>query len=170
MLYLLWTLLNIVLFIYFLVFCLKMTTLIKEKFGRFASLIFVFGLLSFVSNSGDKDDENHQVKKWTFKLPNEVESSNYSYIIIEKYSIASIDLGVLYGTEKSSRNIVAIEANSSLTGLMGGHKWEPEIISVTNSSVKNSLSYTVLGSLKWKLLGVTIYTQSKRLSGSISIK
>ncbi len=52
--------------------------------------------------------------------------------------------------------------------MVGGHKWKPQIISVDKSALPNELSYSVIGSLKWKLLGTTIYTQNKILRGTVA--
>ena len=163
MIYLLWTLLNIGLFLFFIVICFRATKLIRDKFG----------LLSFVSNSGDRDDliekENPQLKKWAFKASDKIEqnTSTYTHLTIDKSLVSYIDLGVSFGQEKSTKDIVPIEANSNLLGLVGGHKWQTKTISLDKSSIANVWIYTVLGSLKWKLLGSTIYSQNKTLTGRI---
>ena len=55
MLELIWGIFNGILLIYLIVICFKSVKLIKEKIGFLASLIFVLGLLSFMSKSNDKN-------------------------------------------------------------------------------------------------------------------
>ena len=81
MLYLLWGLLNIGLFIYFIVISIKATKLVREKVGLFASLIFLFGLLSFGgrSNNDDKEPNSNQIMR--FRWLREVWGENFRNIV-----------------------------------------------------------------------------------------
>lgn len=64
--YLLWSILNIGLFLFFIIICFKATKLIREKLGLIATIVFVFGLLSFVGNSNNHNDnkepDSNQIK------------------------------------------------------------------------------------------------------------
>jgi hypothetical protein len=70
MLYLFWGLLNISLFLYFIIICFRATKLLREKGGLPASIIFVFGLLSFIGQSNvdndNKEPGSNQIKTWRF--------------------------------------------------------------------------------------------------------
>lgn len=44
---------------------------------------------------------------------------------MKDYIVGRIDVGVSYGKDKLSDQTVPIEAYSTLTGLMLGHKWKP---------------------------------------------
>lgn len=173
MLYSLWTIINYLLFIVFIIICIEATKLLREKFGLLVSIIFAFGLLFSGSNLDNKDErQNYQGKKWAFTPADKIQpnGTNYLHITIENNLISTIDLAVLYGKEKSSNNIAAMEANSDLFGFLGGHQWTPKIISINKSSIANQLNYTVTGSLKWKLLGATVYSQNKTFIGKITPK
>ena len=70
MLYLLWSLLNIALFLYFIIICFKATKLLREKVGLLASIIFVAGSLSFIGQSNidndNKEPNSNQIRTWKF--------------------------------------------------------------------------------------------------------
>lgn len=100
-------------------------------------------------------------------IPN---TSNYTDIIIDKNLISTINLGVLYGKEGISGKNVGIEANSSLYGFTGGHVWKPLTILVDTTRTKEILQYNVTGTLQWKLLGTTIYSEYKTYAGFFRIK
>lgn len=167
MLYLSWTILNIGLFLLFILVCFQATKIVREKLGLLISIVFALGLLSFVNSSSSG---NNQVRKWKFTPEDQIKpnTSNYSNITIDKTLISRIDVGVLYGKEKTSNRNVGIEANSSLFGFLGGHIWKPQIISVEATLPEGKLKYYVTGLLEWKLLGVTVYSQSKIYCGIIN--
>ena len=52
---LIWGIFNGILLLYFIVICFKSVKLVKEEIGFLASLVFVLGLLSFMSNSIEWD-------------------------------------------------------------------------------------------------------------------
>lgn len=173
MLYLLWAILNVGLFLFFIAICFKATKIIREKLSLFASIIFVFGLLSFVSSSGNNDggiiNGRNQVEKWKLSSGKEISpsSSNYTDISIDKTLLSTINLGVSFGKEKTSNKNIAIEANSIMTGLVCGQEWKPLSISVDPAAINGKFKYIVIGTLKWKLLGTTFYSQTKIYSGFI---
>ncbi len=176
MLYFLWTLINFGLLLSFIAICFKATKLLREKSGALVSLVFVFCLLSFVANSGKQNNAGSrtgsQVKKWVFKTPGEIEQDKLRHydIVIESNVASDIDLNLVFGKDKFTNNAVAVEASSSLSGLVGGHTWIPENISVSKSLTANTWVYTVTGSLNWKLLGTTIYSQHKLIKGTVETK
>jgi hypothetical protein len=176
MLHVLWAILNVGLFLFFITICFKATIIIREKLGLFASIIFVFGLLSFVSNSGNNDegDKNgqNQVEKWKLSSENEITPSSLTYtqISIDKTLMSTINLGVSFGKEKISNKYVAIEANSIMLGLVCGQEWKPLSIYVEPTAINGKFRYIVTGTLKWKLLGTTFYYQYKTYSGFITRK
>ncbi|MGZ5189425.1 MAG: hypothetical protein ACXWCZ_00315, partial [Flavisolibacter sp.] len=122
MLYLLWGLLNIAIFLVFIVTCFKATRLIKERLGLFASIIFVFGLLSFMSNSNDdKDNEDYNskdFKTWKFTTEDSIDR-NATFLIskeLEKTLISKLQLGIKYGKDIQGELNIPIGANSWTTG------------------------------------------------------
>lgn len=171
MIYLLWGLLNVGLFLFFILICFKATKLIREKVGLFASIIFVFGLLSFAvkSNEGDsnKEPNSDQIKTWKF-ISEDSLKSNESYllnIVLEKTWISTYNLGIKYGKDKEGHLNIPVSAYSLTTGLSSGTNWKPVSIIVIQTNDNHKFQYIVDGIVEWKLLGAKIYSQSKHYKG-----
>jgi hypothetical protein len=171
MIYLLWSLLNIGLFIFFIATCFKATKLVREKLGLFASIIFVFGLLSFVGNSNNDNDNkepnSNHIKTWKFVSEDSLKS-NESYLLdidLEKTLIAKYDLGIKYGKDRQGQINVPISAYSSTNGFISGTNWKPISIIVNTTNDNNKFEYSVDGVVEWKLLGATIYSELKEYKG-----
>ncbi|WP_421825937.1 hypothetical protein [Larkinella sp.] len=174
MLYLIWTLLNIALGVYFIILCFQAARLLKERIGLYAAVIFTLGLICFAGNSGKKNDSfstNPDVKKWTYVprdsiIPGGLE---FAHATIDKTWISEIDLTVLYGAKKSSNQTVPVEATSVWSGFVSGYDWKPTSISV-HATTGQQYAYTVTGILQWKLLGIPLYSQPKMYEGRIELK
>jgi hypothetical protein len=169
MTYLLWGLLNVGLFLFFIVICFKATKLIREKIGLFASIIFVFGLLSFVGDSNDDNDKkephSNQIKTWKFTSKDSLNrKATYSLdVVLEKTLVSKHDLGIKYC--KEGKMSIPISAYSSTTGFISGTNWKPISITVSTTNENNNFEYVVDGIVEWKLLGATIYSQLKEYKG-----
>jgi hypothetical protein len=171
MLYLLWGLLNIGLFLFFVVTCFRATRLVREKFGLFTSIIFVFGLLSFISNSNDDKDNiepgTSQIRTWKFVSEDSVDR-NATFLInveLEKTLISKYGLGIEYGKDKQGQLNIPISGNSSTTGFVSGTNWKPSSIIVNKTYHNTKFEYYVYGIMEWKLLGATVYSQPKEYKG-----
>ncbi|RCR69524.1 hypothetical protein DUE52_11810 [Larkinella punicea] len=174
MLYLIWTLLNIALGVYFIILCFHAARLLKERVGLYAAVIFTFGFLSFAGNSGKKSDsfsENPDVKKWNYVSRDSIVPGDlkFAHAQIDKTWISEIDLTVLCGTKKSSNQTVPVEATSVWSGFVSGYDWKPTSISV-RATTGQKYAYTVIGILQWKLLGISLYSQHKTYEGLIELK
>jgi hypothetical protein len=171
MLYLIWGLINIALFLFFIFICFQAIILVKDKLGIFAALLFVFGTLSFVGFSNN-DNQSHEpyanrIKHWDFTPQDSIvqNTMNYIHIDIEKTLISKYNLGIQYGQEKSSKLNAPITASSATEGLVSGTYWRPISIIVNQTKDNKKFEYTVLGKIEWKLLGATVYSQSKIFKG-----
>lgn len=174
MLYLVWALLNIVLFFSFIAVCFKATALIRRNIGTAAAVIFVFGLLSFTNQANsDKDNlepHSNQIKTWHF-VPEDSLDGNSTWSVrteLEKTLVSTYTLGVKYGKDKELKNYVPISAYTSVTGFQSGTSWNPQ--SITINRADSNFSYEVSGTVKWKLLGFTIYEQPKLWKGVAAFK
>lgn len=170
MTYLLWGLLNLGIFLFFIVVCFQATKLIREKIGLFASIVFVFGLLSFMGQPGkdnNKEPTSNQMKTWKFASPDSLKS-NDSHILnmtLEKTMLSKYDLGIVYGKDNEGQSNIPISAYSSTTGFIIGTNWQPTSIIVNRTSENNKFAYLVKGIVEWKLLGATLYSQVKEYNG-----
>lgn len=175
MLYLLWSLINIILFIFFILLCLKATKLIREKAGLFSAIVFVFGLLSFVSSSNRNKDHHDagtdRIRIWNF-IPEDSQSTTGNHtlrIALQKTWISTYELGVQYSTDQQHLNIPE-SAWSSITGMVSGTAWHPQFVSVKRTNDNNRFDYAVSGVTEWTLLGVTVYSQNKDYNGVATIR
>lgn len=168
--------LHIGLFVSFIIICFNATKLVKEKFGIWASLIFVFGLLSFIgrSDAGKDDTEQHinQSKTWKFNSPDSLGSSSKQHIVIdlEKTLIVKYSLGIVYGKDKQLQNNVPISAYVSTTGFESGRDWKPIYVIVNRTDDNRKFEYEVKATIKWSLLGLTIYSQPKHWKGIATVR
>lgn len=174
MAHLIWGLLNLSLFIYFIITCFKLVKVAKKQIGGFATIVFVFGLLSFVG--GSKSDSNTakfcQSEMFKFALEDSLEqnSGKFSHIVIANHLVTKYDLGLSYGKETTSKSNTPISAYSGTTGLVMGTKWKPLNINILKTTENNKFRYVVYGIVEWKLLGATLYTQSKVYQGIVPLK
>ena len=174
MVHLIWTLVNVGLVLYFIVLCAQAAKLIKEKTGLFASIIFVFSLLSIIVNLSRKRTifkGKPGVKKWTFVSRNDIQPNTlkYAHDTIDYNPVYVIVLVTEYGRKKDSNQVIAVAANSFLIGFVAGQVWRPTNISV-NATDDRKFTYTVVSTLDWKLLGTTVYSQNKNYTGELNIK
>jgi hypothetical protein len=175
MLYVLWAILNIGLFLLFIVTCFKASKVLREKFGMLTAIFFVFGLLSFVSNSATDNDNlepnSKQTKTWSF-VPEDSLNVLRTFLVgkdLEKTPISKYNLGIKFGKDKQNKDI-PISAYSTLTGFVTGTSWRPLNIIVNTTGDEKTVYYSVSGIVKWKLLGTTLYSQPKEYEGIVMVK
>ena len=176
MIYLIWGLINIGLFLFFILICFRATKFIREKSGLFASLIFAFGLFSFIGNSNkandNKESNSNRSKHWDFRPQDSIlqNTTDNIQIIIEETLISKYNLSIQYGQEKTSKLNVPIIAYSSTEGFISGTNWRPVSVIVNQTEDNKKFEYEVSGILEWKLLGATIYSQPKTYRGFATAK
>lgn len=171
MLYLLWSLINIGLFIFFIAICFKATKLLREKLGVFAAVVFVFGLLSFIGHTNNDNDNqepnSNQIRSWKFTSEDSLKSNeSYSlHIDIKKTLLAKYNLLIRYGKAIHEDQNIPISASSSTEGFIGGTNWKPLYIQINRTNDNKKFEYFVNGVIQWKLLGATIISQYKTYEG-----
>ena len=165
---------NVGLFIFFIILCFKATKLIRENLGIFAAIIFVIGLLSFISNSGKNNAPNNNAKdetrKWRFYPGDSIapNMSKFTSKVIDENLGFKLNIGVVFSEHLSTGNIVPAKASSFMTGFVIGYNWNPTVISIIPTTIKGQYVYDVNGVFEWKLLGLTLYSHIKRFSGAIN--
>lgn len=161
---LIWGILNISIFIAFIVICFQALKFIREKLGVLACIIFALGLLSFTSNPKDNNSEFKQfdLNTKTDKITNSNNRRNET-IVIDDNLTSKMTLSVNYTAKK------LINAQSSREGFISGTNWHPISIILNKSNRENQYTYSVYGTLQWRLLGITIYSQLKKFEGKIEL-
>lgn len=154
MLYLIWGLFNIGLLLFFIVTCFRATKLIREKFGLFASVVFVFGLLSFVGHSNNDNQEpgTNQIRTWKFVSEDSL-NKNATFLVdidLEKTLVSKYQLGIQCGKDKQGQTNIPMSANSRTNGFISGTNWKPSSIIVNRTDDNNKFEYFVDGIVEKK--------------------
>lgn len=176
MFYLLWCVLNIGLFIWFIFVCIKATRYIREKFGLIAAGIFVFALFSFISRPVSEFDNrmpnSNMAKTWNFQFPDSLDQRS-TYLMqaeMNKTWISTYHIGVVYAKDEMYKANFPVRASTWTTGLNSGTSWQPISIVVNPTDDINKFTYSVVGTVKWSLLTIPIYVESKKWEGTIFSK
>lgn len=176
MLYLLWGLLNVGLFIFFLVLSVNAARLIREKFGILGSAIFVFGVVSFIGRSFANNDNREpgagKPRTWEFHTSDSLRNDFHAMaeVVLEENLISTYSLGISYGRTERTQENLPINAQSWTTGFISGTSWQPHYILANQTENNQVFQYEVKGSVKWRLLGLTIYSQSKHWKGTVELR
>lgn len=173
MLYLFWALLNIGLFIFV---CFKGSQYFREKLGRIASIVFLLALFAFIGNStndnDNKENNSSRIKTWEFYPLDSLSKSSNQFIDIdlERTLISKYRLGIGYGKDKLLKNNIPTSATTWTTGFISGTTWKPINIIINRTEDNNKFEYVVDGTIKWSLVGLTIYSQLKSWKGVAILK
>ncbi len=167
---LIWGIFNGFLLIYFIIICFKSVKIIKEKIGVFASLIFVLGLLSFMSKPNEKNLADKNIDFLNQSNPKKAFDGNsfFKEIKLENNLTSDIGLSILVG-EKENEYVI-LNANCSRAGFISGTNWNVENIDIDKQKDKNYCNYIVKGIMEWKILGITIYSEHKLFNGKAILK
>lgn len=169
MLYLFWGLLNIALFLFFIVICFKATKLIREKIGIGAAVVFVFGLLSFVAAGNDDEETKEPVTNVSISQKFVAEDTLQKYKVawaeadLDKNLMATLYLRIQY--RKAAVTNIPIYVSTGVSGFVSGTDWIPISMTVNPTNENGKFEFGVHGTIEWRLLGFTIYSQSKVYEG-----
>ena len=165
MLELIWGILNISLLIYFFVICFKVIKLIRKNLGLLATLIFAFGILSFVS----KPNKEKEIKKFEIldetKITDEEKISGHIFdenIIIEDKLTTKIRASITF--KEYNQEFRLLNAHANMNGFVSGIDWEAKEIDIDKIN-SNTYKYNITGKKDWNLLGIRIFTELKDYKG-----
>ncbi|WDF56821.1 hypothetical protein [Mucilaginibacter sp. KACC 22063] len=126
MIYLLWTVLNLALFLAFMFVCFKAAGYLRQQLGVFAAILFVFGSCSYINHTNESNLSNSNKKRqtdfFTFLPDSVIDNGTVKNITpkLEKTPISTINLNIAYAKLKGSDKKVPVNAFSSLSGAAGG--------------------------------------------------
>lgn len=189
MLYIFWWILNLFLAAGFLVICFNAAKLVKVKYGLFVTVIFVFGLFSFVSNPSNDEESKTPVKTLrfhdersslsfqedagTWSIPDTI-ARHYIFkdqrkLIIHNNPLFKVWLHISYGQETVSGRIEPLYSYTSVEGMLSGIKWKPIAPLLNTDESGKRINYDVNGEMNWRLLNMTVCSEGKNFTGSIDI-
>lgn len=172
MLYILWSILNIGLFIYFIVICFRATKWIREKWGFLTALFFVFGFLSFVSHESEKQDQfNHPKTNGNYYIfhPKDHLEINSEHMHDAKLFVTpffDLYLNINIAKDSTTKENVVTVANVSTEGLVGSHVWQTKDMRF-DVNTNGNIHYSIAGALQWQLFGKAIFSENKIFEGNI---
>ena len=170
MLQVLWMILNVCLYCYFIYLAFNSLKLVRNEFGRWASIVFGFGLFAFTCTPNNNNTHGDD-KKWTFNNPDSIMPNTKKFMWVElahswtnKYM-----LNLEYGRHKTTGEWVPIWAGSSIDGTYGAIEYTPNSITIDETK-DGRFQYDVYAETKWTLLGMRILSNTKRYEGTVSLK
>jgi hypothetical protein len=166
MLDLLWGILNIVALISFFFGCFKTTKHLYRRFGSAASLLFVVVILSFVSAT-DKKERVARVESVPLGSTGENNQNTYlEHVTLEKNLVAQINLDVTFSQARQTGKLVPLSGWVHYAGFVSGKKWRTSEIIVNTSADSKGFVYKVYGKMEWRLLWLSLYSETKTFEGT----
>lgn len=166
MLYLIWSIINGIIVLYFLYlivgFIVKGKQIFKPQFKVVSICILVIGIVQIISASNSEKRTNR------IKINDEYDRHNNSKIKNKKLEDnLTFDVNMLIKYSIDQNEFIPIESNSFLTGVVSGYVWEFNTIETSNFRENEKAEYKANGILKWNLFGINVYSESKTFSGII---
>ncbi|MDR6301064.1 hypothetical protein [Mesonia maritima] len=156
MIYLIWSLFNLLLFGYFIYlffgFIAKGRKVFHKKFKAFGVLILSVGILQIITSVQEKENNPPLISQ-------EIDNTKYGSSI-QQVNLEN-NLNFKIGAYLNFKNDSLISASSTLTGFVTGYSWKIKNLDV------NREDYTLKGILSWEILGYDVYQQSKTFHGRI---
>ncbi|EAZ80061.1 hypothetical protein [Algoriphagus machipongonensis] len=149
MLYLIWSVFNILFFLtwaYLAICFLTGKHSIFKKSFSIGYIILIIGIISLISGKSKESTNSSTPSN---------KPVNIEIIKIEESTLNNLYLTLI--RDKETDSILHDLSSSTLTGFISGLKWTHMGISENNGNL------TLLGTISWKLLGWTIYTQNKEV-------
>ena len=166
MIYLLWSIINLVIAFYFLYLIVglirKGKRIFNPKFKLVSIFVMIIGIIQVVSAVNSEEKTNRITISSNYNKEN---FSKLEKVTLEKNLTFDINLLVKYSIEQNE--LIPIESNSFLTGFVSGYKWEFTSFKTNNYKPSEKVEFTASGILKWDLFGITIYNELKTFSGII---
>ena len=168
MLYLLWSLINIVLILYFVYLFLGFIAVGRKILGKNTKWISVpvlaVGLINLVAAAGP-EDKNSEVLIGNSKK-DEIEMKYRSIVVEDNFSL-EFSLGVDYYLKDGE--VFLVKSLSNMTGLLPGFEYDYLDFSAGEVQENGMIPFSAVGLLKWKLGGISVYSETKPFKGNLQL-
>src|SRR5918993_3957259 len=158
MLYIIWAILNAVVFCLFFWMLYKALIMVRDKFGRVASLFLIVGLLSFMGAPKEEEENNFLSLQQASVVQNNVGQVSHS-TVLKKYPLFAVHLSVTCDVLPGNKVLKPVSVLAGQVGFVMAHRWEVIHASVQYNATHKKLEYVVGGVIRWNLLGIPFYTQ-----------
>lgn len=167
MLHLIWSLLNVIVLLYFAYLLVGFIAVGRQIFNPklkvVSAIILVIGVVQIASASSKEESNQQIIITQDYDPQND---STIKEVLLEDNLTFDINMFVEYSLEENE--YVPVESKSYLTGIVYGYEWEFKSIQTHNYEAKKKADFTADGVLKWNLLGITVYSQLKSFKGTIN--
>ena len=166
MFYLLWSILNAVLLLYFFYLFIGLIVNGREVFrGKFmpiSILVLTLGVVQMLSASVSEEKNTEILITENY---NEQSETEYRRIVLEDNLASDIELVVNYSVEDGK--LIPFRSRCHLTGFVLGFEWEFISLDTYGTKEIGHPDFVAVGSLEWNLFGFNIYTQNKSFTGKM---
>ncbi|KIC94373.1 hypothetical protein OI18_12185 [Flavihumibacter solisilvae] len=155
--YLGWSIIHAAFFIFWLVLFFLGARLVRKQYGTWLYAVMIAGIVGlFVGGGGQYRRDSAQ------------KSSASEQVFLEDFSVFSLLLNTYFDRD-SANAIQPVHQDVIMNGLISGFIWQTQRIDLKPAANDgNRFTYNVSGSLKWKLLGLTVFTEAKTYRGFIT--
>lgn len=168
MTYLIWSILNtgiLIYFIYIIVgFISRGKQFFKPQFKNISIFLLILGTIQIISAAILEKNKNEINLTDNYDKKKKIITKK---VILENNLTFEIDMHLKYSIDQNE--FIPIKSTSSLTGFVSGYVWEYNFIDAANPKQNEQARFTAHGILKWNLFGITIYSQSKKFNGSLKL-
>lgn len=173
MLYILWTLLNLALFIYLAVIFFKAAGLLKEKYGLHTAIFFVIGGFLFNGNcSGNAKNNENRLKSWVNPTSSSSTTNSgktkHLEITLEKNLVTRKFLSVTCIYNDSAKKYIPVSATAIRTGFPGATRWETPYVNINDNHNDNGYYYEVNAGESWNLVNIPLIQNWKLYEGKFN--
>ena len=151
MLYIIWAIIFVAAFLYFVYVVIIGGTLVKQKLGVIAAVVFVGGLLSFAGNSNhnSKNQQTTQIngiEKWTFANEDTLEKGILlvNWISVDSNIFNKYRFMYTCGLEKQTHKYIAVSANVTTIGWQLEQHWTLTALSYKLQVITNTLNIILM--------------------------
>lgn len=168
MLYIIWAILNAIVFCLFFWMMYKALVMVRDKFGRVASLFLIVGLLSFMSAPKEEAKNVLSLQQAPVVQSNLGQVSHGT--VLKKYPLFAVHLSVICDVLSNNEELKPTSVLAGQYGFVMAHRWKLNNATVRYNATTQKLNYIVHGVIRWNLLGIPFYTQSQTFEGSIAVE
>ena len=159
---LVWTALNIVLFLLIGYAWVKVFQVLKRQVGVGLSFLFLLSLVSFRGR-----EETEPAKNLLSSAKPVGQVGNWSAIRQVKLSPTN-ELSILAEGKRTENGVKPYGLYTTTSGVVIGHEWKPQLGVVQGGS--GQLQYHIVMLHEWKLLGMKVYANSEEYTGQIPVQ
>lgn len=167
--YLIWTLLNLMFYVLFFALILVLITkgkkLLRSKFGIVVIPILVLGLIGF---SYEKEERT----KNEYVLPTNDEFQGYekpqTRIVMADNTLFDIALQVRF-RKNTAGELIPVLTRSSMNGFVSNYQWKYDAADIEKVA-ENTYSYKAFGVVDWYFLDMKVYSEAKEFTGTFTFE